>query len=209
LKLNSALTAHLYLSEKAGMWKQKQQNSLPLKLTVTYIGKKIHWIYYSETKFIMVQCWGLGTAMSLVKIGILELVFLNYFLPSCYMKQFSGKIQQTARKYFFVQKKIIRIMVDIKRKVSCREFCKKFKVPNICMCLSMHFRGWVHCWLLSLEAHVQSQGQPREICSWHSGTRAVFLQGISVIILPFHHYSSVKRSVEWSLHDKLDGCGLS
>jgi hypothetical protein len=94
---------NLYLSEKAETRKQKQLNSFPLKLTVTYIGKKIHWIYYPETKFIMVHCGGTGT--SLMKTEILKLVFLTYLLPSCYMEQFSGKVQQTAKKYFVSKRK--------------------------------------------------------------------------------------------------------
>jgi hypothetical protein len=37
----------------------------------------------------------------------------------------SGEIHQTAR-VFIIQKKIIRIMAGVKRRVSCRELLKKF-----------------------------------------------------------------------------------
>jgi hypothetical protein len=44
------------------------------------------------------------------------------------MELFSGETQQTAKKVFYIQKKIIRIMAGNKRRVSCRELFKKFNI---------------------------------------------------------------------------------
>jgi hypothetical protein len=44
------------------------------------------------------------------------------------MELFSGENQQTAKKVFYIQKKIIRIMASTKRRASCRELFKKINI---------------------------------------------------------------------------------
>jgi hypothetical protein len=44
------------------------------------------------------------------------------------MELLSGETQKTAKKVFYILKKIIRIMADTKRRASCRELFKKFNI---------------------------------------------------------------------------------
>jgi hypothetical protein len=44
------------------------------------------------------------------------------------MELFSGETQQTAKKVFYIQKKIFRLMAGTKRRASCRELFKKFNI---------------------------------------------------------------------------------
>jgi hypothetical protein len=44
------------------------------------------------------------------------------------MELFSGETEQTARKYFYIQKKIFTIMASTKRRASGRESFKKFNI---------------------------------------------------------------------------------
>jgi hypothetical protein len=44
------------------------------------------------------------------------------------MELFSWETRQTAKKVFYIQKKIIRIMGGTKRRASCRELFKKFNI---------------------------------------------------------------------------------
>jgi hypothetical protein len=47
------------------------------------------------------------------------------------MKLFSGEILTDSRSVFKIQKKIIRIMAGVKRRVCCRELVKKFNILPI------------------------------------------------------------------------------
>jgi hypothetical protein len=44
------------------------------------------------------------------------------------MELFSGETQQTAKKVFYIQKKIIRITAGTKRRAKCRDLFKKFNI---------------------------------------------------------------------------------
>lgn len=56
-----------------------------------------------------------------MKVETFKLVYFAYFIRLCHMELFSEETQWTL---LHIQKKIIRIMLHTKRRVSCRELFK-------------------------------------------------------------------------------------
>jgi hypothetical protein len=67
------------------------------------------------------------TVTPLLKVNASNYFALPISIRSCHMELSTGEIQQTAKRVFIIQNKIIRIMAGVKR-ISCRELFKKFNI---------------------------------------------------------------------------------
>jgi hypothetical protein len=111
--------------------------TIEVVLTTKFLGLKIdnnlNWkkhIEYIISK-LSSACFSMRTVTPLLKVDTLKLVYFAYFHSIIsYGIIFWGNLTDSKR-VFIIQKKVIRIMAGVKRRISCRELFKKFNILRV------------------------------------------------------------------------------